>query len=206
MPFIKRITYTTPEFKASWPSLREPSKFKGKPTNYYSVKYILEPDSKELKEFKANYDAAFKEAKKVLGAGWKGTYAPFQEHKEIPEGGTQAVTTGKVVVVFKATAVRTGKDGIKTKVNLPIVDTFGDPVVGEVWGGSVIQVGYQPFAYDQGVVSGIRFNMVAVKVIRQVDSASSVSVDDVFKFNNKPASDIVPEEEGLEEEENVLPF
>ena len=216
--FIEEKFYQTEPFSASWPRLRKEGEFEGKSTGNFEVSGIFEPNSKNAKQ-------AVKALKVAKAAGmalfdpddegeWACKNSPVRDHREAQEEGDKKRKTGCFQVSFKQRSKT--RDG----VNLPvkIYDKYGNIMPPEIdpWGGSMISVKYTPIAYDMSSsVNGIKFKLVAVKVLELVakGSGSAEEGGEAFEFEEQPADYIVPVSkngtdpmENHEEDEEDLDF
>ena len=189
--FIKKINYKTVSFTPKWPAVSEESKYDGKGTGRYEVKHTVDEDSEFYKEYRRQYDIANKEAKKDIPK-YKDLYSPFKPHRAPnPENKDEWVEVkGKFDVVFKAKAV----DNDGEKVALNVVDKYGRPIRKPVWGGSEMEISYYPQAYAvSSTVSGIKFNMMAVKVNSLVTKGLNPNEGvAAFEFETPPEGETEP--------------
>jgi hypothetical protein len=209
--WIKKISCNTVEFTPQWPNISEEAKFNGKGTGRYEVKHTVDNDSEFLKTYKAQWKVADAEAKKLFGEKYDGKFTPFKPHRAKSEkSGEWEDVPGKTDVVFKASAV--DKDG--EKKNLNVVDKYGRKITKPVWGGSQIEISYFPNAYSTALASGVKFQMMAVKVNTLVTKGSNPNEGmSGFTFETPPpneeSSDGASEsesDEGSEEGEEDFDF
>ena len=99
--FIETIKYTTPEFRATWPSLvLAGAMFKGSPKGKYEVKWIVDPKSEEFHTLKEHFQVARQAAEKLY-TNWDMQYSPFKEDKD-----KDKKLTGLNSVVFTCPTMR----------------------------------------------------------------------------------------------------
>jgi len=179
--FITTCKYTTPEFRAVWPALTgKGALYKGKPKGKYEVKWTLEPGSMEAKTMREHLEIAEKEALSLYD-DWEMKYHPFKPDKD-----KDKKLTGLDSVVFTCSMERRGEH-----YDIPILDDCGFRYSTnvEIWGGTLMEIRYTPQAYNTEQAKGIRFNIVAIKIVELVNSSTGGGdVKDGFEFK-EPAPD-----------------
>ena len=141
----------------------------------------------DRKLFARHLDEAKAKGHVMWGEDWLCVNTPFSKDKD-----KDGNLSGDILVKFVGTI---GK--------FKIVDNFGRPVKGVIWGGSEMDVAYSVQGYNvTKAVNGIKFNILGIKMIHQVNKDTDqapINPDDLFKFDSPPPTE--EQEQDITQEE-----
>lgn len=165
-------TFTTPAFRAVFPSLSKPDQY-----GAYTVTCDALENPEIEKILKAQIKAFLPEAQEKLETTRKPTN-DFVRVGEYNKGDRKGQAFR--LISFKVKATRKSKDGEDIKVKIPVVDAKKNPMNKLVFGGSLVKVGYrlQYTITPQGCFMSVKLQ--GVQVLQYVGPNGEASVDEMF--------------------------
>ena len=175
--FSDNKSYYTGAFNATFPTLDKECLFNGLPNGKHDVKFKVDPKDPRYLAMKKMVDEAKAKGHVMWGEDWLCVNTPFSKDKD-----KDGNLSGDILVKFVGTI---GK--------FKIVDNFGRPVKGVIWGGSEMDVAYSVQGYNvTKAVNGIKFKILGIKMIHQVNKDTDqapTNPNDLFKFDSPPPAE-----------------